>query len=283
MLLRYHGRQYREAYIRKDLSWLKSYLSMSPEQEAAELAWKFPEVFARWLWEDFHWRPELYDETPFVTSRMTEEEDDLVDVIDYDGEEAKYWLTQLPAHKQQVFRDKGGFAASDMYPVEAPSFLYFNTPELIKNQWLIHFTKDDAQAIQADGFTKGVDDLTTLGLTTHIYEEDKPGGYNFAYHLGDFLRYGSSHYGGWKYGKSAVMFRASGLRMWHSGDEEPQVIFWGADAKDIVVLAQHGENWMVDSCKPIERDDVYAAEDLEAVVDWVVDNFQQYRKVLVCR
>jgi hypothetical protein len=161
-----------------------------------------------------------------------------------------------------------------------PAWSYFDdSPELIKNQWLIHFT-DDADSIVREGFKYGVDDMTKLGLTTHLGEFDKKyGGYNFAYLLSDFPRYGRRSYvhgGGYKYGKEAVVFNASGIKLWHYGDEEPQVIFYGNTAKNIIPITK-GENtdW---SIRDKNGRILFENDKLERVVDWLVDNYSQYRK-----
>lgn len=129
----------------------------------------------------------------------------------------------------------------------------------------------------------GVSEIEKLGLTTSLGEFDKKyGGYNFAYTLGDFKKYGRSDYtrgGGWKYGKEAVIFNASGVKLWHHGDEEPQVIFWGATAKNIIPLTR-GDNmdWAVRS--KVTGNILFESDELETLVRWVEAHFNQYRKHL---
>ena len=74
-----------------------------------------------------------------------------------------------------------------------------------------------------------------------------------------------------------VLFRASGVKMWHYSDEEPQVIFYGNTAKNIIPITK-GENYAY----AIKSKDkiLYESDELEKVVDWVVDNYDQYRKKL---
>ena len=277
-MIRYRGRQYREAYIRQDLSWLKSYLSMSDKEEAIELAYQNAHLFVEWVIKTGAELPEglTYADVKAATDAPW----DIVDEYAH--------LFSDAALKQ--FREYAAAWFMEYDPQQAPSFLFFSGSEVIKNQWLIHFTHD-AQAIQKEGFTSGTDDLTKLGLTEWMEDSVKPGGYNFAFLLSDFVKYGRdpmNYRTGWKYGEEAVLFRASGLRLWHSGDEEPQVVFWGADAKDAVALEpgfflDHNDEldgWIVMPCN--QQETPYGAEDLDDVVQWVVDNFQQYRKVLVC-
>jgi hypothetical protein len=154
--------------------------------------------------------------------------------------------------------------------------------KIVKNKWLIHFT-NNAEEIAREGFTKGVNDITKLGLTTRLSDIDKQfGGYNFAYLLGDYVKYSREMYSGYKYGKEAVLFRASGIKTNHSGDREPQVIFYGNTAKNIIPIkktnkGEYGEYGIYDM-----RDGklLYENNNLSKVVNWVVKNYDQYRSRL---
>ena len=165
---------------------------------------------------------------------------------------------------------------------EYPSWTYFDSPTVIKNQWLIHFT-EEAREIADHGFRWGVDDPNRLGVTTFLGQEHKSrGGYNFAFLASDFLDYYErpSAYGPMpKYGLSAVLFRASGIQVWHKGDLESQVIFYGSSATDRVPITwAKGGNWTISS----KREDrtLFKSRDLAQVVDWVILNHRQYARVI---
>lgn len=165
-------------------------------------------------------------------------------------------------------------------PSEYPAWAYFDDRvELIKNQWLIHFTRS-ADEIGEDGFKYGVDDMTRLGLTTHMGEfEKKFGGYNFAYTLSDFHKYGYKGYNQYKYGTEAVIFRASGIKVWHNTDNEYQVIFYGNTARTIIPITEgEDSSWSVKDIKT--KNVLYEHDDLRKVVEWVFKNYNQYRKRL---
>ena len=55
---------------------------------------------------------------------------------------------------------------------EYPAWSFYGKPELIKNQWLIHFS-NDVNGIEKHGFNYGVDEMGKLGLTTHLSSFDK--------------------------------------------------------------------------------------------------------------
>jgi len=166
---------------------------------------------------------------------------------------------------------------------EYPAWSYFDRPTLIKNQWLIHFT-EDADSISSKGFIYGVDDIDKLGLTTHLSDfEKKYGGYNFSYLLSDFIRYGKTNRSWqtqeYKYGKEAVIFRASGVKLWHHTDEEPQVIFYGKTATNIIPITSGDDTkYAVHSSK--NGEELYGSDDMENIVNWIIKNYTQYRKHL---
>lgn len=260
-------------YISKNMIYLKDYLSMSDEQKKEYL----PDEYYHFI-QDFFDETDVdhsYDGNPY--EKRLEFDDDI---------EFVEWLR---TNNKELYNDFANYLfkkiKNNTLPIddsEYPAWSYFdNNPQLIKNQWLIHFT-NDADSIAKSGFKYGVDDMTKLGLTTHLGEFDKKyGGYNFAYTLNDFQKYGSSSYGNWsksgyKYGNEAVIFNASGIKVWHYGDEEPQVIFYGNTAKNIIPItsgdnfkfAIYGKNGKI----------LYENDKLTKVVDWIVNNYQQYRK-----
>jgi hypothetical protein len=106
--------------------------------------------------------------------------------------------------------------------------------------------------------------------------EKKYGGYNFAFTLNKFLKSQLKRSDEFKYGKEAVLFRASGIEAWHIGDEEYQVLFYGNTAKNIVAVTEgYEKRWGIrgKSGRILFEDD-----DLDVVVKWFVKNYNQYRK-----
>lgn len=164
--------------------------------------------------------------------------------------------------------------------IEAPAWYYLEDPSLVKNKWLIHFS-DDAYNIAKNGFIYGVDDIDLLAYTTHLNQSAKEqGGYNFAYLASDFDRFYKGFHGKPKYGSEAVLFRASGVKLWHIGDEEYQVIFYGDTAKDFIYLHYDEDSyqWQIISTKTDRV--LFYDEDLNTLVKWVENNYRQYQKHL---
>lgn len=152
----------------------------------------------------------------------------------------------------------------------------------VNNEWLIHFS-DNAYDIWKNGFIYATNDIDNLAYSGagSIKNKDNEG-YDFAYLASEFGKYAFDWRNGKpKYGDEAVMFRASGVKATHFGDEEEQVMFYNKDAKDIVYLQYTEYNgWYVESNngRPL-----YMNDDLEKVVAWVEQNYDQYRKHLEYR
>ncbi len=164
-----------------------------------------------------------------------------------------------------------------------PTCFAMRYEKVIKNQWLIHFTDWADKIWEEQTFKYGISDFNKLSYSSNYSNDLKPvsGGFNFAYDIIDYVKYGHSSYreGRWKYGSEAVLFKASGIKAHHLGDNEPQVIFSGNTAKDIVWLHQMDKEWMVTN--PKKRKIIYRAQTLPEVVNWVINNFNQYKHVLL--
>jgi len=162
---------------------------------------------------------------------------------------------------------------------EAPSWAHMDFEEMVlpSGSWLVHFS-DNADEIKAEGFTYGIDQMDKLGLTTYFGKESKKyGGYNFAF-LADSRDASHAAKAG-KYGKEAVLFKASGLKVYHYGDQETQIIFYGKDINpdNIVLIRKDGDMWQVQGG---ERGYLFESENFNDVVNWVEKNHSQYAKAL---
>lgn len=162
-----------------------------------------------------------------------------------------------------------------------PSWRWFKSPEIIKNQWLIHFTHHGKE-IAKNGFIQGAKNIEDLAATKK-YSSEKVEGYNFGFTIDDFPKhylylhspYGYQH----KYGDYAVLFRASGIRAWHEKDQEHQVIFYGRDAKDIILIGFKNEPFRYVIYSKNGKI-LFADPDLDKVVKWAINNYDQYRKII---
>lgn len=263
-------------YVTKDSIYLKDYLSMSKEQKMEGLPHEYYNFFDDFLVETD------YD---FEKPKRKDDYGDDEDMFDNEYE-LVHWLERNDKQTYNSFAkylyEKISNGELPIPEEEYPAWTYFSdNPQIVKNQWLIHMT-DNAEDIARNGFQYGVSDMTKLGLTTRLsFFEKKFGGYNFAYTIPDFLKYARRSYvngGGYKYGNEAVIFRASGIGVWHYGDNENQVIFYGNTAKDIIPITQ-GDNAKY-AIHNNRGGVLFENDDLDVVVKWLANNYQQYRKRL---
>ena len=247
--------------LTNDIIYLKRMLSGTDAEKHEEAAHEGSHHLSSWLDTD-------------TDAEITDEMQKALD-------EDEPWMAveaMTPEQRQAFGRWVSEILASEG---EGPPALFMEFQSVLRNAWLIHFS-DRASEICSDGFTTGVPvgDERMLGLSTQWTKQAKRGGYNFAYRVEDFARYGRDRHGhGWKYGSEAVVFQASGVKVWHHGDQEPQVIFIGNTARNLVHVFKDGNRWCVgDAGHPF-----YANEDLDEVVNWILSNFEQYRRRITCR
>ena len=247
---------------------LFDYLNMTDEKKIEALLYDFYYMFYDFM-KQYHSEEVTEDELYDIEDKCENYNEELAFEI-YDGNYFEY-------RKEFVDYIQRNFD----YGTEIPAYLTFDNPKLVKNEWLIHFS-DNAYNIATDGFAYGTDDMDDLNYSGAGDIENKFGeGYDFAYEADDFGRFYSNR-GNPKYGSEAVLFRATGVRVWHPGDEEYQVIFWGPSAKDFIYIeydAEYGYDWCIKSVK--NGNVLYYNEDLEKVVEWAQYNYAQYRKHLI--
>jgi hypothetical protein len=251
------------AFIRDDLIWLKNYLTMTEAQQGEELARNFVQHFIEFLNEE---------EQNGNLEGIVEEGGFKAFTEGIDNHQDSEW-GKIPPDMFERFLEECGPTISQDDPAYAPSFLHMSFEKIVRNQWLVHKT-DDPDGIAYSGFTQGIGELDHLGLTTYFTDAaKKEGGYNFAFPANNTPGNIDK-----AYGSQAVMFTASGVQVYHYGDEEHQVIFWGRDARNIVPIYYDGI-WSLpggSSGRPL-----FSSEKIDDVIDWVMKNFNQYSKLLV--
>lgn len=154
---------------------------------------------------------------------------------------------------------------------DLPSWCHEMYCRVVKNEWCIHFG-NDSQSIAENGFTSGTDNIEKLGITGR---KDNMGvGYNFAYLVNDRNVDLS------KYGDEAVIFRTSGVLVYHFGDEEHQVIFWGPYAHDFIPIKQGYGGYDDYEVYGLNGQVLYSGKPSE-IANWASTNLGQYRKQIL--
>lgn len=175
--------------------------------------------------------------------------------------------------------------------------------EIVHNEWMVHFS-DYADKIAKEGFTKGNDYDGNLKSAT--YQRGKTeGGYNYAYLASDVI--GGKGYKFLDYLKERetpfVMFKGNGYRFHHNQDEEDQVVLNNIQKGTMVFVRRLYDQWCVLSTanpnwknrrkdiNPRPEDErfamynprniiegiLYSDDDIDKVIKWVMNNFDQYR------
>lgn len=159
--------------------------------------------------------------------------------------------------------------------VDLPSWYFFslsNAP-IVKNEWLVHFS-DWADNIFKNGFIYGNRYAEKLGLTTADYDTPKDGNYLFAFRVSDRANIDPE-----RYGDGCVVFRASGVEVYHNGDKERQVIFDRRTASNFIYIRRSNDaDYHYEACDKKTGRVLYKADFCIDVIDWVIDNYDQYRK-----
>ena len=153
---------------------------------------------------------------------------------------------------------------------ELPSWCIMDFNRIVKNEWCIHFCSD-SENIAREGFTSGTEDIGHLAYTNAGVQKSSAG-YDFAFSINDR----STDYS--EYGDEAVIFRTSGVEIFHYGDNQNQVIFWGPNVKSFIPIHQDNGDWVVygQNGQVLVR----CGRPSEIAI-WATENLPQYRKQIM--
>ena len=170
-------------------------------------------------------------------------------------------------------REDFGRYLAEVDPVEAPTWSHLSFNRVLPpGTWLLH--KGDDHDILKNGFTRGVDDITKLGLTTYLNKNGP--GFNFAFPAinGDYNEE--------RYGKHAFMFQSAAVLVTHHGDDEEQAIFWGPSVDPAGIFSIDYNRYEEYSWRITTRRGnlLHAFETLAGAAEWVVANADTYRRSL---
>jgi hypothetical protein len=148
---------------------------------------------------------------------------------------------------------------SKEYYSKLPSMYFFDSPaeDVESGTWLVHFTRKP-QEIEKQGFIHGEPDFLKLGMSWGS-QSDKPG-YNYAFVPEDAIeKYGSLEkaFRFWVPRGGAIFFKAPAIKDYHFGDEVEEVLFWGADATQILGTKREEGVWTFQGKKYSTLDEIY--------------------------
>lgn len=259
---------------------------------------------------------EVYSKNNSSLLRYVKDEDIDISEFPYDGL-FHDWMYDHDEEALRAFEDEHSWddyqEVEKAFPEEIKQFIsdlkngkYNNDPDvagktklhmslqnkklLPRTTWLVHFS-NNADDIVLQGFEIGAEDMTDIALTKFDRGKKYPG-YNFAF-IADSRyanRAAASPYGrrdgSGKYGEDAVMFMNSGVHFYHYGDEEDQIVFYGPEANDFILLKYVDGKYNVEGNRNYKGHDYIFSpnEDsnsFEQCVNWVKQNWQQYKNVLI--
>ena len=153
---------------------------------------------------------------------------------------------------------------------ELPSWCTMDFNRIVKNEWCIHFGSD-SESIAKEGFTGGTPEIEHLAYT-NAGAQKSSAGYDFAFLINDR----NVDYNG--YGNEAVIFRTSGVEIYHYGDNQNQVVFWGPNVKSFIPIHQDNGDWVVygQNGQVLVR----CGRPSEIAL-WATENLPQYRKQIM--
>jgi len=272
--------------IPSELEYLRSYLEQSDEDRALELL-----CTAAWLL-DGEEKIELVQaalDSRQLSPANAKHAQELLEDLDADPQDDDNLFSQFVCDYGDIAKAivsvKGTDLVDDLLPrfhqagvdEEQPSWHYLDYRGTEPRGWLVHCTNEGGE-IAGDGFTFGVSDLSKLGLTTRLSKLDKlEAGYNFAYEADVFDRYGWDRSGRCRYGGDIILFRAPYVDTWHYTDEEPQAIFWGPSATDIILITEASDrSYMLELEPPDDLpDDEYDYDDWTIYANSLEDLIEQ--------
>ena len=263
--------EYADKYYLKPLF---NYFNMTDEEKDKNSIYEYIQLFQNFLEEN---EDEIYNKYD-----LSEEEiEDLKDRSDdYDESLADEIINGKYSYFKEDFLEylKNYFWQNSY---DSPAYDTMAYPKYLHNAWLIHFS-DNAAEIAENGFAYGTQDMENLAYSGCGTIKNKFGeGYDFAFDVDKFDKYYRGGIGGKpKYGSEAVIFQASGVELTHFGDQEDQVVFWGPSAKNFIYIEYDSDyGWCVKSIKNYNI--LYYNEDLEMVVYWAINNYDQYQRQMV--
>lgn len=149
------------------------------------------------------------------------------------------------------------------------AYNYFIPKGIVHNAWCIHFTNMEAyESIKSRGFRIGVPDYDALAYSSQYYDKDShnKSGWNFALPIDN--KYLGDDFG---YGDCGLIIKTDGVRAYHKGDHDDEIIFKGCMVKKKIPFSYEYEchGWILNG-NYYQRcelpNDVYYHEDFNCLV-----------------
>ena len=213
---------------------LVNYFDKSIEEKEEELPKFFddnyPEILENWCMDNFNY---------FLDLESYESEEEALENIEYPT--TRYELNNFPealkSYKEflveivdDLFNNKNPY---NLYIL--PLYVTYTYDDDVEDDWLVHFTSEEnIESILESQSFHGLSNMYNLAVSATSNEDEYgvDGGYCFSFALDDVdynFKSGYSHYG-----NSGILFKSSGIKLYHRGDDELQVIFIGNQVSNLI-------------------------------------------------
>lgn len=241
-----NSKNFKMKYIKNLSQYLFEKLSTANGRKMRQLV----DYFEKSIEEKEEELPEFFDKHyPNILENWSMENSSyFLELDDYDTEEEAYENIIYPeasnelignakkAYKEFLIGVVDNISNNNPYDLDysmLPLYVTYNYEGDAEDEWLVHFTGNDEniQFILNDKCFRGISNMDNLAITATADEwvED---GYCFAFDLQN-IQYNFRD-GGSKYGNSGILFKSSGIKLHHNGDDEIQVVFIGNQVNNMI-------------------------------------------------
>ena len=193
----------------------------------------YPHIFKEWC---------INNSEYFLDLEEYDSEDEALENIIYPTThyELSYYKEAEKAYKDFLVEIVDNiFNSNNSYNLDLtvlPLYITFTYEGDIVDDWLVHFTNEEksVESILKSQCFHGISNMKNLAISAGA-DEDEWGvedGYCFAFDFDNIyynFKNGYSHYG-----DKGILFKASGIKLYHNGDGEIQVIFIGNQVSNLI-------------------------------------------------
>ena len=115
-----------------------------------------------------------------------------------------------------------------------PLYITYTYEGDVNDGWIVHFTEDEEnlESILKSQHFIGIPNIYNLAITARNEEDLTEDGYCFGFDINDIYENFKNNYS--HYGYFGILFKASGIKLYHNGDHEHQVIFIGNQVRQLI-------------------------------------------------
>lgn len=215
----------------RNMQKLVNYFEKSIEEKEDELPEFFqvnyPHIFDNWVYEN----PDF-----FVELDEYDSEDEAYDNIIYPTTYYELESEILEKYKNFLIEIVDNVFNNNPYDLNLnilPLYVTY-TYEDVVDGWLVHFTdyEETVESILESQHFIGIPNMYNLAITAANEEDYTEEGYCFGFDIDDIYENFKNSYS--HYGSYGILFKASGIKLYHNGDEEHQVIFIGNQVSNLI-------------------------------------------------